>query len=373
MARGIASSRFATRPSWTADEAIGGRLAPIVALIAVTTLLAACGGGSESAANIPGDQANERLAIINTQFFLDARVTDLDQPIPIDAPPAAAQVQEPGTPRALRADSISLTLVREIASPIVDGEVVQATAIAMRTASKAVVSYNLAGSGRLGAIDYFRKLDSKKDPELSSSVAFNDSDISAVETDGTWIYAAAATDNAAFPFPAVLERLQVASDKIILAGNERVALTSFAATSATTTSGAVYATSGNTGEVFGFAKSDLSPLGSFPFNDARWVAPDTAGNRIVVAQGTPGQLSLFAAEQFPGGSLNLLNSVFLPGAAVPESKTTVEIAGGKAFIAAGEEGVQILCLDDGQIIGSVARPDPAALLDSTPPSSSRTP
>lgn len=362
MARGISSSLCADHLNEPAKSANSGGLWQLAALMAFTTLLSACGGGGGGGdPEIPGDQGNGRVTITNTQLLLDARVTDLDQPVPIDAQPGTAQAQAPGTPRALLADSISLTLVREIASPIVDGEVVQATAIAMRTASKAVVSYNLAGAGRLGAIDYFRKLDSKKDPELSSSVSFTDSDISAVETDGTWVYAAAATDDPAFAFPAVLERFQIASDKVILAGNERIGLTSFAGTSATTAGNSVYATSGNTGEVYGFAKSDLSPLGSFPLNDARWVAPDEAGDRIVVAQGTPGQLSVFATDEFPGGSMNLLNTFSFPGASVPESKTTVEIAGGKAFIAAGEEGVQIMCLDDGQIIGSVPRPDPDSL------------
>jgi hypothetical protein len=59
--------------------------------------------------------------------------------------------------------------------------------------------------------------------------------------------------------------------------------------------------------------------------------------------------------------MNLLNTFPFPGANVPESKSTVEIMGGKAFIAAGPEGVQILCLDNGQVVGSVPRPDPVVL------------
>jgi hypothetical protein len=59
--------------------------------------------------------------------------------------------------------------------------------------------------------------------------------------------------------------------------------------------------------------------------------------------------------------MNLLNTFPFPGADVPESKSTVDIGGGKAFVAAGPEGVQVICLDDGQIVGSVPRPDPAAL------------
>jgi hypothetical protein len=59
--------------------------------------------------------------------------------------------------------------------------------------------------------------------------------------------------------------------------------------------------------------------------------------------------------------MNLLSQIGFPGADVPESKSTVEILGGKAFIAAGREGVQIICLDTNENIGSVARPDPSAL------------
>jgi hypothetical protein len=59
--------------------------------------------------------------------------------------------------------------------------------------------------------------------------------------------------------------------------------------------------------------------------------------------------------------MNLLNTFAFPGADMPESTSTADIAGGKAFIAAGPQGVQIMCLDDGQIVGSVPRPDPAAL------------
>lgn len=329
------------------------------AVVLLSALLLGCGGGSGDP-SIPGDQANERVAITNTQFFLDARVVDLEEDIVIDGPPVAAPVGAPGAPPALLADSIKLTLVREIDPPIVDGEVVQATSIFMRSGSKAVVSYNFAGAPRLGAVDYLTKVNNSK-PKLSSSVSFSDSDINAVVTDSNWVYAAAATNDPAYPFPAVLERFKITSNKLVLEDNARTGLSSFAATSATTTNNVVYATSGNTGEVFAFDNTDLSPLGSFPLNDARWVASDIEGDRIVVAQGTPGQLSVFAQDEFPGGSLNLLNTFAFPGANVPESKTSVEISGGKAFIAAGPEGVQVLCLDDGQIVGSVPRPDPAEL------------
>jgi hypothetical protein len=59
--------------------------------------------------------------------------------------------------------------------------------------------------------------------------------------------------------------------------------------------------------------------------------------------------------------MTLLNTFPVPGVDVAESKSTVQVLGGKAFVAAGPAGVQVVCLTNGQVVGSVPRPDPAAL------------
>lgn len=322
--------------------------------LAALSLLAACDG----VITFPSDEANDRLTVTNNAFLLETRVVRPNTAIVIDNSPAVGL--SPGRAQALSVASVSLTLITEIDPPIVDGEVVQATSISLDGGDKAMVSYNMRGAPRLGAIDWMIKLTDKK-PNLSSSVTFNDADINAVTTDGAYVYAAVATDTGGFPFPAVFERVRIKNDKFTLADADRIGLTSFAATSAMRTSNEIYATSGNTGGVFAFSKAQLQPLGEFALHDARWVAWDKDGSRIVVVQGTPGQISIFEQGAFPNGSMNLLNTFSFPGADVPESKSTADIAGGKAFIAAGPEGVQIVCLDDGQIVGSVPRPDPAAL------------
>ncbi|MGB5397089.1 MAG: hypothetical protein WBN96_08070, partial [Gammaproteobacteria bacterium] len=155
--------------------------------------------------------------------------------------------------------------------------------------------------------------------------------------------------------------LRLKFGKLILDDNARIQLSSYAATSTLHAGKSVYATSGDNGHVVAYKDSTMEKSGEFALHDARWVAHDEAGGRIVVAQGTPGQLSIFEEGVFAGGSMTLLNTFPFPGANVAESKSTVEIAGGKAIIAAGPDGVQIMCLDSGQIIGSVARPDPASL------------
>lgn len=325
-----------------------------VALVAALSLLASC----DSVFQFPSDEANDRLTISNNPFLLDTRVYRPNTAVTVDNSQAAGLL--PGRAQAASAASISLKLITEIDPPIVDGEVVQATSISLDGGDKAMVSYNMRGAPRLGAIDWITKLTSNK-PILSSTVTFNDSDINAVTTDGAYVYAAVATDTGGFTFPAVFERVRIKSDKFTLEDTDRIGLTSFASTSAMRTSNEIYATSGNTGGVYAFTKAQLQPLGEFALHDARWVAWDKDGNRIVVVQGTPGQISVFEEGAFPDGSMNLLNTFAFPGADVPESKSTADIAGGKAFIAAGPEGVQIVCLDDGQIVGSVPRPDPAAL------------
>jgi hypothetical protein len=306
---------------------------------------------------VPGDQASSRIAITNTQQLLDMDVSHPNAPVPVDSDSAgigglATKVYNPNT--------LKLTLVSEIAPPIVDGERVQATSVVADVFGwSALVSYNMRGAPHLGAIDLVSRLFGTE-LRLTSRAVFNDADVNAVTSHGLYVYAAEANVDAGFSTPSVLERLRIRLDKFTLEDNRQAPLSSFAATSVMRTNKAIYATSGDAGHVFAF-DSSMDLVGQFPLHDARWVAWDSKGKRVVVAQGTPGQISVFEEDEFPAGSMALINVFPFPGANVPESKSTVEIAGGKAFIAAGPDGVQVVCLDNGQIVGAVPRPDPDAL------------
>lgn len=327
--------------------------------LAAVAVLAACGDDGVSPPEAP-DESNERIAITNDEAALESRLVQPDTDVPID-PGAASSMIAGGASASMvsaAAAALRLRLVGQVDPPIVGGEVVQATSVDIH-GNTFVASYNMRGAPRLGAVDQIRVF--LIWPYITASATFTDSDISAVSTDGSFVYAAEATDAAGFPFPAVLERLKLEDDKFSLEDNERLPLTSYAATSTLVTDDAVYVTSGNTGGVSAFDPESFELLGEYALDDARWVARDEDGGRIVVAQGTPGRLAVFAEGEFPGGSMSLLDQFPFPGADVPESKTTVEIAGGKAFVAAGPAGVQILCLDDGQVVGSIPRPDPAEL------------
>ncbi len=340
--------------------------------LAAMVMLAAC-----EAVDVPGDQANERLAITNNQAALDTRVNYVDEEVSIDAganvlprPSAALRANNNSAgvinvkiarPAAKHKNTISLKLKAYLIPPTVQGDLVQATAVTVSKKTRsAVISYNMRGAPRLGAVDLveFKK---RRKPRLTSTIEFSDSDINAVTADGAKVYAAVATDAPEFSGPAVMEKIRIKYGKMILDDNARVQLSSYAATSTLVTENAIYATSGNTGHVAAFDPDTLEMLGEYPLNDARWVAWDEDGGRIVVVQGTPGTLSVFEEGVFTNGTLKLLDTFSFPGANIPESKSTVAVEGGKAFIAAGTDGVQIMCLDDGQILGSVPRPDPADL------------
>lgn len=339
-----------------------------VRLVMCSTLactLAAC--GQDFAPGPAPNESNARLEITNDEGELEARIDYFDDEVPVDSEEALGVValQEsfsgPMAAYVERAASrIRLRLYAEVLPPTVAGEVVQATSVALEGGDKAMVSYNMRGAPRLGAIDWITKLTSRR-PRISSEVAFKDSDISAVATDGAYVYAAAASNAPGLPFPAVLERIRLLGNKLRLRNNKRVALVSFAATSVMRTSDEIYVTSGDTGEVVALDKQSLDVLGEYSLDDARWSVWDKDGGTILVVQGTPGRISMFAEGEFPGGSMDLLNTYPFPGANVPQSKSTADVAGDKAYIAAGPDGVQIMCLEDGRVLGSVPRPDPARL------------
>ena len=317
---------------------------------------------------IPDVEADGRLTVTNDEEILSERLEYLEDEVPIDPASPASPALLGGAAAAPTRSTVSLTLVAELDPPTVDGQVVQATSVSARRRFTFLVSYNTRGNPFVGAVDYVINPFGLS-PRLVSSVEFSDSDISAVglhdeddDDDDDWIYVAEATAASGFATPAAIERLTVAPSGILLENNDRFDLSSFAATGVLSGDDVIYVTTGDGGHVYALDESDMSIVGQFALDDARWVAHDEDNDRIVVVQGTPGRISVFEEnDDFPGGSMTLLNTFPFPGADVAQSKSTVEVVGGKAFIAMGPEGVQVMCLDNGQIVGSVPRPDPFAL------------
>ena len=313
----------------------------------------------------PADQTDGRILIVNNPATLAAAVTYFSTPVIVDntgvgypsapVPSAAASVMKAAASPA----AFSLTLVAEVTPPIVGVDTLQATSVSI-VGQQAVVSYNLRGNPYRGGVDVF-DLSNNNFPILKSRATFQNTDISSVFASGTNVYVAEATGDAGFASPAVFEAMQLVGNTLVLLGNRRLGLSSFAGTSATASGNRAYATSGDAGALFVIDPALFTVVSSISLHDARWV--DVASGKIAVVQGTPGQLSVFnEATLAPIGTWSFT------GAGIAQSKSTVQLVGGKAFIGAGTGGVQVLSAATGLVVGSVPRPNPALLVPPLPDS-----
>jgi hypothetical protein len=223
----------------------------------------------------------------------------------------------------------------------------------------AVVSYSMIGSPYLGGVDVI-DISNQIHPVLVSQALFQSTDVSAVSVSGSSVYVAEATNDTGFLSPAVFEIMQLQGNQLVLNGNRRMGLTSFVATSTAASATKAYATTGDAGSLFVINPTTFMKTDSVALHDARWVA--VGGGKVVVVQGTPGQISVFNE----GNMTPVAGSPFaFTGANVAQSKSQAEIVGGKAFIAAGPGGVQVLSTSTGFLVASIPRPNPDSLgLDS---------
>jgi hypothetical protein len=315
-----------------------GKLTDLSKLALALVLVAGCtkDGPLTPPPGIP-DQTNGRITIINDDARLAERmvVTNLD--VPIDPGPLG---------KAGSVQAFSLKQIAEIPSPVVNGQTLQATSVVLDN-KIAYVSYNMAGSDYVGAIDVIQ-LRSFGNPALRSEATFTDTDVSSVCFSGSFVYLATATANPLFDSPSVVEAIGIKGNKLDLTTNFRRILSSYVATSVAVNNGKVYVTTGNTGGLYTLS-SDTLGIGSFvSLNDARWV--DADGTNLVVVQGTTGRIAVF--DQSSG---TLRNTFPFDGANIAESKSSVRLIGGKALIAAGDGGVQLMNLANGKVVGSLPR------------------
>src|SRR5438876_2894355 len=327
-----------------------------VALISVVALVHL----SCSDASGPGNQANDRISITNNAGVLASRVTYMNDSIPIDtagvgypsapAPLASASVGRSST--ASQAGGFNLSLKAAVAPPSIGGQALQATSVSI-VGNLAVVSYNMVGNPYLGGVDVI-DITNRNQPVLRSEALFQNTDVSAVTTSGSNVYLAEATGDVGFASPAVFEVVELVGNQLVLTGNTRTGLSSFAATSVAFGSTRVYATSGDAGSLFMLNPATFAVTSSIPLSDARWVA--VGGGQVAVVQGVPGTLTVYNES-----NMSLVGSWPFKGADIAQSKSQAELVGGKAFIAAGDSGVQVLSASTGAVVGSVPRPNPDSL------------
>lgn len=316
-------------------------------------LLAGC-GGDDSNIQIPADEQNSRSTVTNAPDALAARYRQVDESLAISDGSGGAK-----TAAKAKAKPV-LRLIAEVSPPTVDGFPLQATSTSLKSASTAVVSYNTQGEPYRGGIDLFSSVQgNSKPPELSSSITFNDTDVSHVVSVGGVVFAAeaASVDATGFSAPGAVERVTRNGKFLTLEGGQQTPLSSFAATSLEETASAVYVVTGSTGHVFKLSNPGLVEQARLEISDARWVAEDPAsGNIVVISSNGPGNggtLTVLDAD------LSVLYAHAFDGGDVAESKNTVELSGGRAYIAAGPAGIQVLDLVTGDLDFTVSIPSAA--------------
>jgi len=324
-----------------------------IGLLLGLVAIAACSDDPLQAPDNPGilQGDGDRIRVENDAAALAQRVSPTNVQLEIatlDAPFMAMLRDDDDDDSEEDGPVFKLFLVASVAPPVVGDVTLQATHIAVR-GNKAIVSYNVQGPLRAGGVDVFhiRHVD---DIELVSQAVFEDTDVSAIDLVGSKLYLAEATSDGAFATPAVLETIGVLGGKLT-GETGRVDLASYAGTGVVAQWNSVFATSGDLdGGLTAFDRRtmELKYFRSVP--DAR--AVDTHGNEVVVMKGTPGAIHIF--DQKSGDLKRVYES---GGATIPESKSTVEVARGRIWYAAGEEGMRVLRYRDGKVLGGIPVPD----------------
>lgn len=291
--------------------------------------------------------------VLNNEEVLNERLKENDSEVAVEIT-GTSQNKLKGPP------SFSLNMIAEVESPIVDGEQVQATMVNIfGNSARAAVSYNMQGSDYLGAIDAIQVTSGDEySIRIRSGVEFSNAKANAVHfgSEGLWVALSsedpALTGNAGF---SAVKMFDVSGFKI----NENSSnhgLPGFTANSVKETAGNIYVTSGNNAGL-SILSSDLSEqVGYIEIPGARWVDTDEVNGRIIVLGSNPenGTGTLYVIDS---GSLEIKDQFNFKGADTPEAKSTVDIRGDLALIAAGKAGTLIMNITSGEIVATIPIPN----------------
>ncbi len=305
-------------------------------LSALVFLLASCNTSNED--GFVDDDSDLSLTFSNDRNSLNTRVTNMNEPISI-LPIGNARINS----------DITLTLVSEITSPIINDEPLMATSIS-ESAKKLVVSYNTAGDKYGGAAVVMERDGSRL--EILSEVTFSDADVSHAIVDNDKLYIGGAKDVG--EDPAWVGSLGYSNNQIQGDNLTEVQLGGFVTTSLVSSGNVLFATAGS-GEdagsgLFQLDETSLAIQNQTIISDPRWSI--TIGDNIFVQNGMPGRIEIFEN----GSSTNS----FSISNADTESKATFDLVDEYIFAATGKNGAEIYHLD-GQFLGSIGLPEVSSI------------
>lgn len=294
--------------------------------------------------------------IQNSETDLSERLADTDQDIEVIGEETSQSA------KAKAKNNFSLKQVAEIDAPVVDGVETMATMVTIfGNSSHAAVSYNVQGDEYIGAVDAVQVTSSGGNAiRVRSGIEFTNAKANAAFINANNLLLAHSSEDPDLTD----EKGFSAARKFGLSGftindnPSQAGIEGFAANSIHESEDVVYVTSGNNAGLTLF-NSDLSEqIGFIDIEGARWV--DTDENRIVVLSGSPetgkGTLHLFDKTD-----LSPIAEYSFDGADTPEAKSTVEIEGDLAIVAAGRSGTHLIDLSTGDIVATVPVPDASSL------------
>lgn len=316
----------------------------LIPCLAATALILSC-SPSQSPTS-PGSEnavieANG-VSIDNGSPALSKRLRATRQAVPIESTAFSTQQSIPIS------EQIKLTLVAEIDAPVVEGVTIQANAVALR-GDYAMVSYNVQGDMYRGGFEVIDVSD-PFNPKLTSQALFRDADVNSVSFDENNVYIAQGGEEPSVaPRTAYVSKLQLNGGQLALSQTQRTGLRGFTATNMLAVEDQLFVSSGDNAGLTVLDSASNAEKKYIDLHDARWVAHEDG--TVAVVQGTPGKLSLIDSE-----NLEVNASYDVEGMNIPESKSTVQLRGGKAFIAAGTAGVQVLNTENGERVGQLPQP-----------------
>jgi hypothetical protein len=280
------------------------------------------------------------LIVNEDQSSLNGRVKRTNEIMPVSKLYQSVLKSEGTPPKVDLTKNYVFKLVAEVDPPEYEGNTLQATHVRI-VDHYAFVTYNTKGDKYLGGLDVF-DVTNIRDPKLIWNAIFKDVDISSVDYYNNKIYLVGAWNLDAdktvnLKTPAMLEVLNLHSDRTIDTVESIIDLSSFAGTDVRVTDNAIYTTSGSNGYVKIFDHA-YRTIDSMSLDNAR--AIDYNSNKIFVLQGQSGRISIFNK-----GNNKFEQSFSIGGADQAEAKSELAVSDEYVFAALNEGGVQMRNLD----------------------------
>lgn len=281
-------------------------------------------------------QPESNIRIINNEEELNSRMTLSETPVPVVAENGKIE------------KGFSLVLSGELEPPKIDGKLLQATC-AEDYFGEILVSYNYSGAEYAGALDY---IDSRL--VVKSEILFSDADINHFTGNGKDLYFVGS--KAGQDVPAFAEKISLEGNSFAVDNMAEIPLGCYAANSIYNDGQYLYISTGDDeskgGGIYKVSYA-MDIVDYTPAHDSRWITESNGD--LYIAQGTPGQIT-----KMNSSSLEELATISFNGANVAESKTTIDIADNRIFIAGGPDGVLVYDLE-GNYLNTVTFSDPDAI------------